>query len=61
MYLKPNKQYKIKMSKFETNKSCGVITFGKVNLITTKGLKWDMGKEQFVSSLEFGGTLSTSN
>lgn len=61
MYLRSNVQYRIRMSKFESRKGCGVVTFGRVDEITTKGLKWDMGKECHFSSLEFGGMLSTSN
>ena len=41
--------------------SCGVITFNKIREITTKGLKWDMGKDKYIGSLQFGGMLSTSN
>lgn len=55
--------------------TCGVMPIGSPATLTTKGLKWDMGKEsrqrQIAMSLivplldnlkcEFGGMVSTSN
>ena len=38
-----------------------MVTFGKVELIETKGFKWNMGEEEHVKSMAWGNFLSTSN
>ena len=53
---------------FTKQKGCGLVTMGKCDNISTKGLKYNMGtlnlilgSEHLVSTMEFGNFISTSN
>eukprot|EP00826_Nyctotherus_ovalis_P006772 TRINITY_DN1163_c0_g5_i11.p1 TRINITY_DN1163_c0_g5~~TRINITY_DN1163_c0_g5_i11.p1 ORF type:complete len:223 (+),score=54.08 TRINITY_DN1163_c0_g5_i11:31-669(+) len=47
--------------KLTVSNGCGVVPIGKCEYISTKGLKYDMGPDCMVKSLEFGEFISTSN
>ena len=40
---------------------CGLITMGNCSYIRTRGLAYEMGPDQVVSSMAFGNVISTSN
>ena len=62
MYLiRPKTKYEIKMGDWADKEGCGLIPFGKVNLIETKGFKWNLGEKEAFNSLEWGEFISTSN
>ena len=59
--LRPNIVYEIKVGDWADKEGCGLIPFGKVELIETKGFRWNLGKEEMFSGLEWGEFISTSN
>lgn len=40
---------------------CGLIPFGRVNEIVTRGFRWNLGPNCRHKSLEWGDFISTSN
>ena len=55
MYLlRSNKNYRMHFGKWISKKGMGLIPFGKVEYIETKGFKWNLGVNEAFSSLEWG-------
>ena len=61
-FMKPNTTHKIRCNeKFISKYGCGIISFGEVDSVETKGFKYNLGPEQKYSRIEWGKFISTSN
>lgn len=61
-FLKRNKKYTLKSNEnFVSKFGCGIISFGSVEHVETRGFKYNLGEEQKYQKIQWGEFISTSN